>query len=314
MIAPRLLPLLPALSALLDTANVTRAAARLGISQPRMSARLATLRELLDDPVLVPAGRGRGMVPTPRGLVLRESLAGIVQDLERAVASPGPFDPAGTPHTFRILANDNAASLVSPAVVDLARSAGASAVRFAFLQMQAGSFADRLEAAEADLVIASTALLGTAPTLKRRPLFAAAMLTAQARNHPRGTAPLDLDGFCALDHVVISAEGGFTGSVDGRLAELGRTRRVAASVQGYLLALSLVERTDLVVTLPDRLVRSWGERLDVFATPLDLPSLVLEMAWHPRVQGDPAHAWLRNCLAGSLREAPSERGKNGDAA
>lgn len=133
MIAPRLLPLLPTLSVLLETANVTRAAAKLGISQPRMSARLATLRKLLEDPVLVPAGRGRGMVPTPRGVALHAALAGIVQDLERAVAAPGPFDPAGAPRTFRIMANDNAASLVSPAVISRAQSAGASAVRFAFL-------------------------------------------------------------------------------------------------------------------------------------------------------------------------------------
>ena len=122
-------------------------------------------------------------------------------------------------------------------------------------------------------------------------------LTAQRKGHPRGTGPLDLDAFCALDHVVVSTDGGgFSGVVDRTLAGLGRTRRVALSIHSYGLAPLVVAGTDCLCTLPGRLLRRFGAGVDLFPPPLPLPRPSLVALWHARDQDDPGHLWFRECV------------------
>jgi DNA-binding transcriptional LysR family regulator len=302
MASPELLSLLPSLEALLEEGNVTRAAARLNISQPRMSARLAQLRALLADPLLAPALKGRGMALTPRAQALRSALPEALRGLGTALAAPEPFDAARSRRTFRLLANDNALAIAGPALVGAAHDAGATGVRFAFLRLEPSTFAQQLERGEADLALGSASVLDRAPALLSRVLLRDRFATAQRRTHPRGTAPLDLDAFCRCGHVMVSSEGaGFVGSVDQALAALGRERHVVASAQGYLLALAIAASSDLLATLPERLLHAYGDTLMVFETPLPLEPFQFGLAWHPRMQADSAHAWLRTILTQTLR-------------
>ena len=116
----------------------------------------------------------------------------------------------------------------------------------------------------------------------------------------------DLDTFCALDHVLVSADGGgFAGVVDRALAALGRTRHVAVSVQSYALAPLVVAGSDRVCTMPRRILERFAADLDVFAPPLALPRTEIFAFWHPRSQADQGHAWLREQLYAAAARAPS---------
>jgi DNA-binding transcriptional LysR family regulator len=298
-----LLPLLPSLAALLQERNVTRAAQQLGVSQPRMSARLARLRELLDDPLLTPAARGRGMAPTPRAEALYDRLAAALVGLEAAFAEPEPFDVRTSSRTFTIMADDNTVSVIGPALVDAIRAAGADGVRLAFLEPPISGLAERLERGAADLLIGLPSLLDREPALIRRILIKDRFVVVQRRGHPRGRGPMELDTFCRLDHVVLSeAGGGFTGPVDAYLARLGRSRRVAVSVQGFLLTLGIVARSDLIATLPRRLLQPFEQAVEIFEAPFGPPVIDYGAAWHARMQEDPIHKWLREILMAAFRD------------
>jgi len=289
------LGLMLALDALLEETNVTRAASRLSISQPALSAQLARLRELFGDPLLVPASTGRGMVPTPRALAMKGMLHTSLANLQQLVDGPPAFDPRQSRRTFRIVTNDNAAMMVGTALVARARELGALDIRIACLHPNSKPIGERLESGEADLAFGSG--LDAGEGLIRRCLFEDSFMTAQKKGHPRGSDPLDLDAYCQLDHLVISPEGGeFTSLVDRLLYEAGRQRRVALSVQNSMLVPEMLAKSNLVCTLPGRFLRHYDNRLDLFETPLALPKFVLSALWHARVDEDPANVWLRDRL------------------
>lgn len=285
--------LLLALEALLRENNVTRAAARLNLSQPALSARLSRLRQLFDDPLFVPATRGRGVVPTPRALDLQGSLSEALELLRSMLRGSSGFDPAVSRRTFVIALQEQPATVLAPG---LAASvlAETPSLRLAFVS-PGRDVTERLEDGTVDLLVAPADQAGG--TLMARALFENDFLTAQRKAHPRGVRPLDLETFCALDHLIVSTDGGgFTGLVDQTLAGLGRTRRVALSVQSYGLAPLIVAHTDCVCTLPGRLLRRFASEVDLFEPPLTLPRPHLMALWHARNQEDPGHLWLRERL------------------
>ena len=287
------LGLLVALEALLQDNNVTRAAARLGLSQPALSARLTRLRQLFDDPLFVPASNGRGMVPTPRALSLRESLSGTLELLRGMMRTSGHFDPATSARTFVLAMQEQPAAVLAPGLVHAVQVA-APGIRMAFVY-PGPDVDERLEDGSIDLLVAPSGQANV--SLMARALIENEFLTAQRIGHPRGTGPLDLDAFCALDHLIVSTDGGgFAGLVDQTLAGMGRTRRVVLSIQSYGLAPLIVARNDCVCTLPARLLRPYADELALFAPPLPLPRPQLTALWHARNQTDEGHVWLREQL------------------
>ncbi|MBU9178001.1 LysR family transcriptional regulator [Burkholderia gladioli] len=300
------LALLGSLDVLLDEANVTRAAARLHLSQPALSAQLARLRELTGDPLLVPASNGRGMTPTARALAIREPLRAALQSLQAALAHGAGFDPAQDARTFQILASDNGFVMAG---VDLVRRVAQRApkLRLAFRAVPVDSFAHWLERGTADLLIAADFSIPAG--MQSRALFHERYVMAQRKSHPRGLAPPDLDAYCALGHVLVSGDGGgFHGFMDDLLARTGRNRRVAISVQHYHLAPLVLEATDHVCALPERFLLRFADRLDLLPLPVEVAGFGLSAAWHPRNEANAAHRWLREQLfaaAGLEPEADS---------
>jgi DNA-binding transcriptional LysR family regulator len=288
--------LLPALDALLSEVNVTRAAVRLGISQPALSAKLARLRDLTGDALLVPSGRGRGMVLTPRGLAMRIQVREALAGAEAAFGLHSPFNPATSRATVRIIANDNAAAMTMAVLLANIAGSEAQGVRVALLRPDGRRLADRLQDGEADLAISAEASPSGGGALRRRTLSVDRYATAQRCGHPRGNQTLTLDEFCAADHLIVSEDGAFDGMIDDALEALNRQRRVALSVHGYLLAPTIVARSDLLVTLPRQLLERSGDHLELLEPPLKLPDVALSAFWHPRTDGDPISRWLRTCL------------------
>lgn len=296
MIAPIDMALLPALDALLTEGNVTRAAIRLGISQPALSAKLARLRDLTGDALLVPSGRGRGMVLTPRGVALRTRIREALAVAEAALGDHAGFDPSTSRATVRIIANDNAASVTLAVLLAGIASSKARGVRVALLRPDGRRLADRLEQGEADLAVSAEDAPAGGDALYRHVILTDRYATAQRRDHSRGPGALDLDAFCAADHLIVSDGAAFDGMIDDALRALDRSRRVTLSVHSYLLAPMIAARSDLLVTLPRQLLEQNGDGVELFEPPLSLPAVALSAFWHQRTDGDPVNRWLRECL------------------
>jgi DNA-binding transcriptional LysR family regulator len=294
------LNLLVTLDALLSEHNVTRAAERLHVSQPSVSAQLARLRDMLGDPLLLPGPRG--MRPTARAEALREPLRLALDALEHAVAPAAGFDPATADTTWRIAATDySETTIVLPAALSLRTAAPGT--RLAILELAPARLARQAEQGEIDLAFHTSEC--SPPGLRSRVLFAERYVLASRAGHPRLKRRPSLAQFCALDHVLVSPDGGgFHGVTDQALAKLGLTRRVVLSVPHFLFVRSMLARTDLVAMLPERLVRDCPE-LQVTDAPLAVPGYEIAMLWHERLHRDPAHQWLRDHIADTVRAQPA---------
>ena len=291
------LNLLVSLDALLAESNVTRAAQRLHLTQPAVSTQLARLRQIFGDPLLIPAETGRGMTRSTRALDLMEPLHLALKNLEAVVRHQPSFDPHMDHRSFVIAANDNATAVLGQQLMEQLPTLAGPGVRIAFVVADQPSMATRLERGEIDLLLGSERMVPA--SMKARKLFDEHFVVVQRKGHPRGTAPLDLDTYCALDHVLVSTSGGsFHGFMDEHLDALRRERRVVLSVQHFTLVPELLMRTDYVSTLPARFAERYRERLDIFELPFEARGFTLFAAWPPRNQADPAHVWLRDTLAG----------------
>jgi DNA-binding transcriptional LysR family regulator len=299
------LNLLVSLDALLAELNVTRAAARLNLTQSAVSAQLARLRQLFDDPLLIPAANGRGMTPTARALELTEPLHAALKTLETVVRRQPAFDPLTHARRFVVAASDQCVAVLGlPLMIEWARLAGPG-LQLAFIAIESGSLAERFERGDIDLLLGSAQQVP--PTLKARKLYDERFVVAQRKHHPRGGAPFDIDSYCAHEHVLVSTSGGsFFGFMDEHLEALGRRRRVALSVQHFTLVPEVLARTDYLATLPYRLIARYAEHMDLFDLPFDARGFSMHAAWHPRNHADPGLMWLRDTVAAlAPGQAPS---------
>lgn len=284
------LNLLVSLDVLLTERNVTRAARRLHLSQPALSAQLARLRAVFDDPLLLPSRSGRGMIPTVRASELVQPLRSVLMDLDTLVKVKPGFDPAVSERRFVIAATDYGGIAVGLPLFAGAQDVGPG-IQFAIRSFDPGRILEQVENGEVDVVIAPTFMMPS--SLVSKPLFEEELMMAQRKGHSRGNGPIDLDTYCELDHVLVSPSGGaFFGSVDEILQGLGRSRRIAVSVQNFLLAPAILNHTDYVSTLPMRLIARCPSNLDVFPLPFPTRALQFCVAWHPRNRDDPAMMWL----------------------
>jgi len=285
--------LLTALDALLETRNVTRAAAKIGMSQPALSARLTRLREVFGDRLFLPAPNGRGVVPTPRAMALAPVVSSILDQM-RAMLEPAGFDPSTSTRTFTVALHENPAVMLSPDLVPRAQ-AEAPYLRLVLALPAKERMLDLLEQGDVDLFIGVRAQ-GDKVWLSRT-LFEDRFATAQRKRHPRGPSALDLDAFCAASHLLVSSEGdSFSGMVDDALLGIGRKRRVSLSLQSYAVAPTIVATSDLLCTLPRRFLQRYTSTLDLFEPPIELPPVEVTAFWHARSQEDLGHQWLRSQL------------------
>jgi DNA-binding transcriptional LysR family regulator len=284
--------LLLTLDALLKDQNVTHAAARLSMTQSALSARLTRLRQLLNDPLFIPASSGRGMIPTPHASALRPELTKLIDRISDFINTAHVFEPQNSKRVFRIAATDNPAAILAPDLIPMIK-AQAPHIRIAFTLPDKARIASHLEQGDIDLFVGtvedgSNELIATT-------LFEDEFVTAQRMGHPRGNQPITLDEFCSLDHLLISTSGGqFQGMIDAALTELGHERSVSVSIQSYALAPLVLNNSDCICTLPRRFLERFTDVLEIYAPPLVLSPFKMILFWHPRMQTDPAHRWLRS--------------------
>jgi DNA-binding transcriptional LysR family regulator len=292
------LNLLQALEALLAERNVTRAAVRLHTTQPALSAQLARLRRMFDDPLFIPSSRG--MTPTPRALEIEERLSELMNGL-RTVVSPSRFDPATSSETISFAATDATQFLLAPLVRSLHAMAPNLRVAGRPVQRLTKPEIDKLLATgQLDMVIGPTAVLPD--DLRARVISSENYRCVMRKEHPFSKPELTLDDFCAFEHVFVSPFGGdFRGDVDVALEAAGRSRRVIVSVPSVLVATRILETSNFVCVFTEALARREAHLLRSYPLPIDIGKLQLVLAWHERTHVNPAHQWFRERIAEAMK-------------
>jgi DNA-binding transcriptional LysR family regulator len=283
--------LLITLDVLLAEGSVARAAKRLRLSPSAMSRALARLRETTGDPLLVRAGRG--LVPTPRALELRERVSRLVQDAEAVLRPAEQPDLKQLSRTFTLRTSEG---FVENFGADLiARIAEqAPGVRLRFMHKP-----DKDSAALRDgTVDLETGVVGkaTGPELRTQGLFRDRFIGVVRRGHPLSEGEITPARYAAGNHISVSRRGLDKGPIDEALELLELERHIATIVAGFSTALALAQATDLIASVPERHTASLRAGLYSFALPLPLPAFTVAMLWHPRLDADPVHRWLRSCL------------------
>lgn len=291
------LNLLKAFDALMDERNVTRAAARLALTQSAVSGTLNRLRDSFGDPLFLRTQRG--ITPTPRALELAAPIKRVLADVQ-ALLQTTSFDPAQAEFTLALAATDYALrAVVMPFVAALRPLA--PGIRVTVHPVQEAQVLDRMEHGALDLALLTPET--APPELHCQRLFDEHYVCVLRQGHPaaHGTesstmTPLTLDQFCALDHAMVSLQGGgFAGATDAALARVGRARRVVASVPSFVMLLDLVRTSDLVALVPARLLVGQSG-LCAGPPPLEVPGFTKLLTWHARTHTDQAHRWVRGLL------------------
>jgi DNA-binding transcriptional LysR family regulator len=286
------LNLLVVLDALLDERNVTRAAVRLGYTQPTISGMLTRLRQLFGDPLFVRAQRG--LLATPRAQALAAPLKQLLADSHRLVARD-VFDPVNAEAAFTISSNDYMQHAILVPFVRLLRRE-ARQIQLAITPPIIEGLGDALARGRIDLAVTIPEFAMS--DLPSRLLYRERYVVVVRPQHPLAhRAAMTLERFCNLDHVVVSPTGGsFEGPTDQALARLKLRRKVRYSVSSFLLLPEILQTDDLVALVPSRLLRANDKRLVVLRPPVDVPGFDVIAVWHPRVDREPAHRWLRSRL------------------
>lgn len=285
------LNLLKALEALLDERNVTRAAAKLGVTQPAMSGMLTRLRETFDDPLFV---RSRhGMIPTPHAEALTAPVRQVICEISELI-QPAIFDPASARLTYTIAATDYAFRAVAVPFIALLKQ-HAPQIRVSLVAIRDSSLQQQLERGEIDLALISPE--NSPPEMHARSLYDECYVCVVREAHPVVQQwPITPEQFCAMDHALGSyTGGGFYGVTDEALQPFGLQRQVTLSVQSFAVLPDILRASDMIAVLPSRLVKGI-QGLAVLEPPIPIPGFTNSAVWHERTHRDSAHRWLRDLL------------------
>lgn len=295
------LNLLVVLDALLAERNVTRAAARLDMSQPAASRALGRLRALFSDALLVD-GPGGYILSTRAEAIwpaLRQTLAEIGEMLESR-----PFDPASATGSMRLLMTDLHAAALAPSLLSRLVSE-APAIDLDILPPGPKI----MEMLGDDTVDAVIGAIEDAPAgIRRRKLFNDRYVTLMRTEHPATVRKLTLDHYLALDHITIGITGSGPTPVDEQLSLMGRTRRVRARVPNFFAAMEIAASSNLVMTLPQSLARTavGSSRFVTLPPPVDPGPIAINLLWHARHQDEPRHIWLRSLIVAAAQSSTAD--------
>lgn len=285
------LNLLITLDVLLTEGSVAGAAKRLRLSPSAMSRALARLRETTGDPLLVRAGRG--LVPTPRALALRDQVNRLVQEAQAVLRPVQSLDMGQVVRTFTLRSSEEFVENLGPAL--LARIAQeAPGVRLRFVD-KTGKDSALLRDGSVDLAI-GVVDPGASPELLTQALFRDRLIGVVRSGHSLSEGDVSADRFAQGQHVYVSRRGLDRGQVDDALQTLCLAREITTIVAGFATAIALARDTDLIASVPERYTVNQRDGLYSFALPLPIAPFTVAMLWHPRLDADLAHRWLRGCL------------------
>jgi DNA-binding transcriptional LysR family regulator len=291
------LNLLHSLDVLLVEGSVARAARRLRLSPSAMSRALTRLRLVTGDQLLVRAGRG--LVPTARAIEMKPKVRALVEEAQLLLRPADRLELATLRRTFTLRTSDGFAETFGPRLIERIQQE-APGVRLRFVRKLDKS-SEGLRDGTVDLETGVSA--GTSgPEVRAQALFADRYIGVVRGDHPLAGSTVSLAAYVAWNHVVAWRQGLDLGGIDESVEEAGLKRHVMTSVDGFSAALALARGSDLVATVPDRHTAGLRDGMFSFPVPVVLRDFVISLLWHPRLDGDPAHRWLRNCVRGACRD------------
>ena len=286
--------LLVALNVLLEEGSVVGAARRMNLSAPAMSRTLTRIREALNDPILVRSGRG--LVPTPRALELREQVRGVVELAHGVFTQSQDSDLRLLDRTFSIRANNVFFGVYGGAL----RQQMALEMPNAALRVVPEGFTDDEALNEGRIDLAISATHHFSADIKVQQLFSCPFVGLAREGHPIFEQAMTPQRFAGFDHISVSRRGRARGPIDAVLAELNLERRVLFTTPTFYSAIFALADSDLILPLmPQLLLRTLeplGLKLKAFELPIALQPVEICQAWHPRLDNDHAHRWLRRTL------------------
>ena len=302
------LNLLKVFDVVIQERNVTRAAARLAMTQPAVSNALRRLREATRDELFVPSSTG--MIPTEYAETLWPTVRASLDSLHDAF-EPDDFDPRVDARSFTLAMADATAALFVPVLVNTLRREHAQ-VELRLVPLITRDPRGMLEQGQTDIALgffpevsAALASEGGDSAVRLESLYGCEYVCVMRHDHPLAQdGALTLDAYCAADHLRVSFAGRPWGFVDEALSGLGRQRRVMITVNQFFTAGSVVHQSDLLTVMPRSFVPAAGfeSQLTMRALPFELPGIEVSLLWHRRHEQDAAQRWLRNALVEAATE------------
>jgi len=286
------LNLLKAFDALISERAVTRAAGRIGLSQPAMSHALSRLRGLFADDLFV--RNPTGMEPTARAREIAPFVTAAIEHIEAALNLGIGFDPAKSTGIFTA----GMAEYAEVALVGRLAAAFAEQAPRATLRLVPLSGADAAEQLDRGMIYVAIAHLRAPPTtIESQILMRDPFVVVARKGHPLAAEPLSIEAYAAQSHILVSPRGDTSGAIDRILVDFGLRRRISLLVATYLAVPVALAASDLIATVPSRTARQIAAtaEIEILPLPIDL-SMTVSMAWHRRAASEPAQAWFRSLL------------------
>lgn len=287
------LNLLIALDALLAEQNVTRAAARLRVGQPAMSASLGRLRRVFGDQLLVRSGRS--FAPTPLAQSLAGRLEGVLADIEHLLTMRPEFDPASATRTFTITASDYVTfTLLRHLIPVLYTEAPGITIR---IQPLTGEFEKSIVRGDADLLVLPAEFSRAPRALPHRGLFKDDFVCVVWAGNSQVGDSISAEQFARMPRLASAERLGAL--AETRLRQLGVEQNIDVATQAFVLGPLLIRGTRLLTVVHRRVARELAPLTDtrILDPPFDLGTITQTMYWHPRTDDDPAHRWLRDRIS-----------------
>lgn len=297
------LNLLPVFLALMEERSVTRAAARLGITQPALSNSLNRLRDTLRDPLFI---RERyGIKPTQLAEEIAPAIEAALAQLDDLILNQQAFEPANADRLFTLAPNSYVELVLMPALVARTRA------RAPGIKLRMTAFGNNL--AETGVMSGTTAMVlgrivDPPDTLVVQHLLDDGLACVVRRDHPDIHDHISRDQYERLKHVNVLPPGRLRVGLFQALEQQNLKREVAVSVTHFLAVPEMLAVTDYCGTLPSLICRvlERDPRLKVLPAPVDLGRFPVQMAWHVRYRHDPAHRWLRSTIGDLAKEMTAE--------
>ncbi|QSX34987.1 LysR family transcriptional regulator [Shewanella avicenniae] len=295
------LNLLLAFDALMIERNVTRAAARIYLSQPAMSHALNRLRQAFNDPLLVRTPQG--MLPTERALSLHQGVQQALKLLEQQLDAPEQFDPASSNRRFVISTTDYVECvLIPPLIAKLNQLAPGVHIEIEILRETIPEV--ELANGDIDLVLGFDEYMQVPAYLARETWLSEPLAALVRREHPSITEQISLQQLVETPHVFHSPLGTHDSIIDRYLKSQGLTRQISVNSQSYMSAAAIVSQTDHLLVLPARVAKMLcvSGQLRQVALPNDMPNYQLNCVWHPVHQGLAPLNWLKGLMRGLVHQ------------
>jgi DNA-binding transcriptional LysR family regulator len=286
------LNLLVVFDALFDERSVTRAANRLALTQPTVSGSLKRLRETFSDELFLRTSHG--ILPTPRAEALATPVKALLANVQTLVTTEA-FDPAISEETVRLCGGDYVQHVIFGPLIEAIRKTAPGIKVLASPRPVAGVLSDLFARGEMDIVISARDTL--LPDFSSMLLYSERYICVGRKRHPLKAHRISLKQLCTFDHLLVSPSGDrFSNIIDSILAKQNYRRRVASVVPSYPLMFDILDRDDFLVFVPKGLLRERKSDLKIFKTELAVPPVEILASWHPRLNGDGKHKWLRGLL------------------